>query len=137
MREFQEKDFEVEPRLRPMAQIVKSANDIRNPKFNKEREKVQEIGNDGFNWVVENSRKNFLNGRRRLTLVALSGNEETQQVPPSVVLSVKIKNGEIKDVVVLEDKKYLYNANKDDIISAVESHVLQSDKIEEVLNQLN
>ncbi len=132
-----ERDFDMEKsvhsKVRLPKVIAKNNNNEKKPIFDKDIIKDQLIGQDA-EWIVVSDRRNFINGRHKISLTCIdSQKREKQEVPVSVVVSVKFKHDEIKNVVVLKDNNHLFEKHKKSIMETIEWHSKQSKSIEEAL----
>lgn len=87
--------------------------------------------------MVLKSRHNIINKRYKVTLVCLYPDVKLdQKVSSNVVLSVDFRDGAVHEVIVLKDNDKLFDLHKKDALAAVEKHLLQNVKIENITHTI-
>lgn len=132
-------EFEVEEKekiFKPI-QIVVKKQCVRKRTAGK-TDKEKQLNLVDHDWVILKSRRSPINKKKyKVCLACICSNcKIKQEKAPTVTLSVDFKDDKIKEVIVLKDNRDLFYSQEKEILSSVEQHLIQEEKIEEVANLL-
>ena len=109
-------------------------------KDEKSLENIKAIINDYWDksedWVqcfILKTRKNFLNGRQKISTLVIEFDYETRLAYANYYeLSVRLKNEKIENVIVLKDDRDQYKFYSKEILKTIENHYFKNNVKEEL-----